>query len=125
VDHDYPISAIYRDTPRSPMGVLSLPGEYSVKLTVDGKSYTQPLTLKMDPRVKTPLAGLQQQFALAQRITTLMHRTFEAAQQASTGKAELEGRNRALAALLAIVEGADSASTPAMVNAVDEIERKK
>jgi photosystem II stability/assembly factor-like uncharacterized protein len=125
VDHDYPISAIYRDTPRSPMGVLSLPGEYSVKLTVDGKSYTQPLTLKMDPRVKTPLAGLQQQFALAQRITTLMHRTFEAAQQASTGKAELEGRNRALAALLAIVEGADSAPTPAMVNAVDEIERKK
>jgi photosystem II stability/assembly factor-like uncharacterized protein len=125
VDHDYPISAIYRDTSRSPMGALALPGEYSVKLTVDGKSYMQPLTVKMDPRVKTPPAGLQQQFALAQRITSLMHQTFEAAQQASTGKAELEGRNRALAALLAIVEGADIAPTPAMVSAVDEIERKK
>ena len=107
------------------MGALALPGEYSVKLTVNGKSYTQPLALKMDPRVKTPLVGLQQQFALAQRITSLMHQTFEAAQQASTGKAELEGRNRALAALLAIVEGADTAPTPAMVSAVDEIERKK
>jgi photosystem II stability/assembly factor-like uncharacterized protein len=28
------------------------PGAYSVKLTVDGKSYTQPLVLKADPRVK-------------------------------------------------------------------------
>ena len=125
IDHDYPISATYRDTPRSPMGVLAMPGEYSVKLTVNGKSYTQLLTVKMDPRVKTPLAGLQQQFALAQRIVGLMHQTFEAVQQASTGKAELEGRNRALAALLALVEGADTAPTAAMVSAVDEIERKK
>jgi photosystem II stability/assembly factor-like uncharacterized protein len=125
IDHDYPISAIYRDTPRSPMGVLAVPGEYSVKLTVNGKSYTQPLTVKMDPRVKTPLAGLQQQFALAQRIAGLMHQTFEAAQQASAGKAELEGRNRALAALLAIVEGADTAPTAAMLSAADELARKK
>ena len=125
IDHDYPISATYRDTPRSPMGVLAMPGQYSVKLTVNGKSYTQLLTVKMDPRVKTPLAGLQQQFALAQRIVGLMHQTFEAVQQASTGKAELEGRNRALAALLALVEGADTAPTAAMVSAVDEIERKK
>jgi photosystem II stability/assembly factor-like uncharacterized protein len=125
IDHDYPISAIYRDTPRSPAGVLALPGEYTVKLTVNGKSYTQPLTVKMDPRVKTPLAGLQQQFALAQRIVGLMHRNFAAVQQASTGKAELQGRNRELAALLAIVEGADTAPTTAMLSAVDEIERKK
>jgi len=32
-----------------------------VKLTVDGKSYTQLLTLKMDPRVTTPALGLTQQ----------------------------------------------------------------
>ena len=34
------------------------PGAYTVKLTVDGASYTQPLTLKMDPRVKTPATAL-------------------------------------------------------------------
>ena len=28
------------------------PGEYTVKLTVGGKSYTQPLAVKMDPRAK-------------------------------------------------------------------------
>ena len=108
--HEYPISAIYHDTPRYPLGVLVLPGEYLVKLTVEGRSYTQPLTVKIDPRVKTPFAGLLQQFTLARRITQLMHRTPE---------------NRELAALLAVVEGADVAPTRAMVSAVDEIERKK
>ena len=34
------------------------PGAYTVRLTVDGKSYTQPLTLRLDPRVKTPAAAL-------------------------------------------------------------------
>jgi photosystem II stability/assembly factor-like uncharacterized protein len=119
VDHEYPISAIYRDTPRYPLGALAVPGEYSVKLTVNGKSYTQPLTVKMDPRVKTPLAGFEQQFALAQRIVALMHKTFVA------GNAEMAGRNRELTALLEMVEGVDAAPTAAMVSAVDQLERKK
>jgi photosystem II stability/assembly factor-like uncharacterized protein len=110
-EHEFPISAIYRDTPRYPVGVLVMPGEYSMKLTVNGKSYTQPLTVKMDPRVKTPLAGLLQQFTLAQRIADLMHRAPKV--------------NRELAALLAIVEGADAAPTASMVSAVDELERRK
>jgi hypothetical protein len=29
-----------------------LPGTYTVKLTVGGKSYTQPLIVKMDPRAR-------------------------------------------------------------------------
>jgi len=29
-----------------------LPGTYTVKLTVDGKSFTQSLIVKMDPRAK-------------------------------------------------------------------------
>jgi photosystem II stability/assembly factor-like uncharacterized protein len=36
------------------------PGSYTVRLTADGKSYTQPITLKLDPRVKTTTAGLTQ-----------------------------------------------------------------
>jgi hypothetical protein len=44
------------------------PGTYTVKLTVNGKSYTQPLTVKMDPRVKTPPAGLAQQFTLSKQM---------------------------------------------------------
>ena len=33
-------------------GAQVLPGDYTVRLTVEGKSYTQPLVVKMDPRVK-------------------------------------------------------------------------
>ena len=36
------------------------PGTYTVRLTADGKQYEQPLTLRLDPRVKTSAAGLAQ-----------------------------------------------------------------
>jgi len=51
----YTMAAIYKDTP-SAQGPMVLPGQYTVKLTVEGKSYAQPLTVKADPRVKTPPA---------------------------------------------------------------------
>ncbi len=63
-----PIAAIAHDTIAQPNSIWAAPGRYTVKLTVDGKSYTQPLTLKMDPRVKTPLLGLQQQFTLSKAL---------------------------------------------------------
>jgi photosystem II stability/assembly factor-like uncharacterized protein len=44
------------------------PGTYSVHLTVDGKSYVQPLTLKLDPRVKTPAAALAQVASLSKEM---------------------------------------------------------
>src|SRR5205807_9866902 len=43
-------------------------GEYVVRLTVDGKSMTQPLTVRIDPRVKTPARDLEQQFALSKEL---------------------------------------------------------
>jgi len=52
----------------APTGPWAPPGQYTVKLTVDGKSYTQPLTLKMDPRVTTPALGLAQQFTLSKQL---------------------------------------------------------
>jgi photosystem II stability/assembly factor-like uncharacterized protein len=48
---EYPISAIYHDTPGR-QGAWMPPGEYTVKLTLGGKSYTQKLTVRPDPRVK-------------------------------------------------------------------------
>jgi photosystem II stability/assembly factor-like uncharacterized protein len=44
-----PISAIYMDTPCAE-GAWMPPGTYSVKLTVNGQSYTQPLLVRPDPR---------------------------------------------------------------------------
>ncbi|HMG34573.1 MAG TPA: glycoside hydrolase, partial [Blastocatellia bacterium] len=63
----YPISAIYGDTWREPRGPWALPGNYTIKLTVNGRTYTQNLSLKMDPRVKTPAQGLAQQHEIAMK----------------------------------------------------------
>src|SRR5437763_8166455 len=46
LEHEFPISAIYRDTVKYPLGAWVLPGNYTVKLTVDGKSYAQPLVAR-------------------------------------------------------------------------------
>ncbi len=48
-----------------------LPGNYSVVLTAGGKSFTQPLTLKMDPRLKVTDAELTKQFELSKRLQDL------------------------------------------------------
>ena len=54
--------AFYSDD--GPQGPLALPGDYTVRLTADGRSVTTPLKLALDPRVKDG-SGLPAQFALA------------------------------------------------------------
>ncbi|HLY71899.1 MAG TPA: hypothetical protein VKR53_19330 [Puia sp.] len=61
----YPISAIYHNTAPDATSPWVMPGTYTVKLTVDGKVYSEELTVIMDPRVKTPVADLQQQHDLS------------------------------------------------------------
>lgn len=61
----YPISASPFNTLPEPQGPWAHPGEYTVKLTANGRTYSQPLTIRMDPRVKTPTSALQQQYALS------------------------------------------------------------
>ena len=70
----YPIAAVPHNTAPAPTSPWVLPGPYTVKLTVNGKSYTQPLTVKLDPRVKTPPAGIEQQFTMSKKL-------YDAAQQ--------------------------------------------
>jgi len=44
------------------------PGRYTVRLDVGGRRMTQPLTLRLDPRVKTPALGLAQLGALTRQM---------------------------------------------------------
>ena len=63
-----PMQAVARDTPFSPNAPWVQPGMYTVKLTADGRTYSQTLRVVMDPRVKTPAAGLRRQFVLSMRM---------------------------------------------------------
>jgi len=74
---EYPISATPGDTAPKPKGPWVVPGVYTVRLTVDGKSHTQPLTVKMDPRVRTSALAIQQQFLLAKRVYDAMGKAHE------------------------------------------------
>jgi len=87
--HGFPISAIYHDTPRNPIGPEVLTGTYTLKLTVDGRSFTQPLVVKMDPRVKTGLPGLTQQFTLSLEAYRGMEQTYAAAMEAKKLRSQI------------------------------------
>jgi photosystem II stability/assembly factor-like uncharacterized protein len=75
---DYPISAVFHDTPAYPLGTSVLPGTYTAKLTAAGKTLTQTFVVKMDPRVKTAPAGLARQFELSRQVCELMRQGAEA-----------------------------------------------
>jgi photosystem II stability/assembly factor-like uncharacterized protein len=87
--HDYPISAVPHDTPRYPLGPNALPGTYTVRLIVDGKTSTAPLTVKMDPRVKTPAAGLQKKFETEAHLASVMSESTQALHQGTSIRSQL------------------------------------
>jgi photosystem II stability/assembly factor-like uncharacterized protein len=63
-----------REVPHAPLwggstkGPQALPGSYQVRLTVLGKTYTAPLEIEADPRLKVTQADLQKQFDLLIKI---------------------------------------------------------
>src|SRR5262249_49547878 len=65
-----PISAVPFNTVPAATTPWANPGTYTVRLTVDGKSFTQPITVKQDPRVKTPALAMQQVYSLTKAMYT-------------------------------------------------------
>jgi len=88
----YPISAIYQNTPREPRGPWVAPGQYTVRLSVAGRTYIQPLTVKMDPRVKTPGGDLAQQFTLSKQLYDALQGDADALRQARALRSQLGDR---------------------------------
>jgi photosystem II stability/assembly factor-like uncharacterized protein len=61
----FPMTAIYQNTPPEKNSPWVMPGTYTVKLTLNGKTYSQNFTVTMDPRVKTGVADLKKQYDLS------------------------------------------------------------
>jgi TolA-binding protein len=90
LNRDYPISAIYHDTPLAPQGIFAPPGEYIVRLTVEGHEFLQPFVVKGDPRVKVSTADLEQQLAAEQKLVDALHEDYTALQQVRSLRAQLK-----------------------------------
>jgi len=109
--YGYPISAVPHDTPRLPQGPAALPGQYTVRLAANGHQYTAALAVRMDPRVKTTTAALQQQFQMATRLAAMMDKSFEAAAEIRPLREELEKTSK-------------GQLTQALAKSVAELEKK-
>jgi photosystem II stability/assembly factor-like uncharacterized protein len=59
------------------VGIMVLPGTYRAKLTVGGKTSTQPITVVPDPRVHTPATALAAQLSLQQRMVAGLTVSYE------------------------------------------------
>jgi len=90
LEREFPISAIVHNTPLAPLGAWALPGTYTVKLTISGQSYTQPLTLKMDPRITTSLDDLRKQYDLQAGAVEGMDDTYESLEQVKSVRAQIK-----------------------------------
>jgi photosystem II stability/assembly factor-like uncharacterized protein len=121
---EFPIAAVPHETEPVHHSPWVVPGTYSVRLTVDGKTTTQPLTVKMDPRVTTSLAGLQQQFDLSKQVYDALI-AVRATLKGDEDEEEAEpntpaGVAASLENALQLLQEADVAPTAAAIKAVNE-----
>ncbi|MDE2226118.1 MAG: hypothetical protein KGJ46_12670, partial [Xanthomonadaceae bacterium] len=71
-------------------GVWAPPGQYTVKLTVNGKTYSEPLTVAHDPRVTIPADAYVEQFDMARKVEAEQVKLSSAMEQAHKLHAELQ-----------------------------------
>jgi len=124
-DCSLPISATPFNTKCEPEGPWVLPGTYTARLTVDGAAQTQAFTVRMDPRVRTPLAALRQQHDLSVALHDAMleGRALAARLRAAGNAALADEVARAVAShggVIDALQDSDSPPTDAMVSAANE-----
>ncbi|MCX6538437.1 MAG: hypothetical protein NT151_05815 [Acidobacteria bacterium] len=94
--HNYAqvMGAMAGDTPASPEGPLALPGVYTLKLAVNGKAYTQTVTVKNDPRSPATAADLRAQHALQMKLVDGIKEAWDAYNQVAAMRAAVADLSR-------------------------------
>jgi photosystem II stability/assembly factor-like uncharacterized protein len=77
-------------------GPLALPGNYQVRLTVNGKTSTAPFAVKIDPRVTTSQSDMEKQFKLELDLRDQLNRVYAAVNQIQDVREQLEGLKKRL-----------------------------
>jgi hypothetical protein len=73
-------------------GPMVKPGTYSVRLTADGKTYTQPFVVVDDPRTRVSLADLQAQAAAWFQLRDQLDSTVTSARHIEAMETQLDAR---------------------------------
>jgi photosystem II stability/assembly factor-like uncharacterized protein len=122
----YPIGATYMDTAPDPTSPWVLAGNYTAKMTVNGKTYTQNFTIKQDPRVKTSPEKMKQ-------IHDLSMICYEAKQKIANKlkesppketEAKLNKLKNAFSSIFNILVDTDMPVTSQTVKALEEVQRE-
>ncbi len=93
-------------------GPWVVPGAYSIKLTANGITTTQPLVIKMDPRSNATAEALQNQFALATELSQTLAKVSIAQQRAKDLRQQIEEHKKI------------AADKPKILAALDDFNRK-
>jgi len=109
--HHAPPPSIHRSF-YGPAGPWALPGEYNVKLTANGKSTSQPLVVKMDPRVQVTQEALAQEFRAASRVAASLGEISAANLQAQELRKQISARRK------------ETAANPELTAALSDLEKK-
>jgi photosystem II stability/assembly factor-like uncharacterized protein len=102
----------YGDGARGP---VAAPGQYQVRVTVNGESHVSPLEVKLDPRVNVSQADLAGQFNMQAEIHALLNRVYDAVNQIQDVRSQVAGLKRRLP---------ENASTKAIGSSADDLEKK-
>ena len=134
VPASYPISAIYENTAPEYTSPWVMPGKYTVKLTVNGETYTQSFTVLMDPRVKTSLKDLQRQHDLSwqcykdimtcQLIKSTLNSAFHDQENWKKYLDDISAIERILTANFNKLQQADETPLPEWINTINDAHQK-
>jgi hypothetical protein len=108
------IQAVPYNSAPAPTTPLVAPGTYTVRLTVDGKGQTQPITVRQDPRVQTPAVAMEQVYSLTSA-------TYFGAQDARDAQERARNLRDQVAQRLPGAAGAAKAALEAFDKKVDAI----
>jgi hypothetical protein len=84
--------AVPYNTPSVSTAPWVMPGTYTVRLIAVGKTFSEPLQIVMDPRVKTPRADLEEQFTVAKSIYDDIMRATAAMHEITVLRNQLKAR---------------------------------
>ena len=77
-----------------PVGPQALPGQYAVRLTVNGQSQEQPLTMRIDPSSSVTIAELRSQFEQSQRLNAVIANLIDSERNLVAFKGQVDERSK-------------------------------